>query len=131
MVVSTRSSLRTIAEVMIQKKVETVFVVENEKVLGVLGIRDLFTLPIPASFGGPMQRQVEESLINRWTEPPVENLMNQDVIRKPEDYPLMLAAEMMVNRGKHPLAVMQGEKMVGTIDRRDIVQALLMLNTQK
>ena len=125
--VSPQCTVRSAAEEMILKGIDTLFVTENDHVLGVIGIRDLFTIPVPASFGGPMQRQVEEKLVRGWSNTPVDHLMNPDVISIPEDYPLMLAAEKMVNSGKHPLAILHDKKMVGIIDRREIVQALLKI----
>jgi CBS domain-containing protein len=52
--------------------------------------------------------------------------MNHHVISVSEECPLMIAAETMVNRGKHPLAILQGNQLVGTIDRSDIIQALVI-----
>lgn len=123
--VSPQSSVRMAAEEMTQKGVDTLFVTENDQVVGVIGIRDLFTVPIPASFGGPMKIKGEENLIKGWENTRVEQLMNPHVISVPEDYPLMDAARWMINEGKHPLAVLHEKQLIGIIDRIDIVQALL------
>ena len=123
--ISPYSSLRSAEEKIIQKGTETLFVTENDQVVGVIGIRDLFTLPIPASFGGSMPKREEENLIWRWTNTTVDYLMNVHMISVPKDYPLMVAAEMMINGGKHPLAILQGKQLVGIIYWNDIVQAFL------
>jgi CBS domain-containing protein len=124
--ISSQSTLRAAAEKMIHERVETFFVIENDQLVGVIGIRDLFTLPVPASYGRPMRsRQDEEALVRRWGTTPIVQLMNTQIISVTEECPLMSAAEMMVNKGKHPLAVLRGNHLVGTIDRTDIIRALL------
>lgn len=125
--VSPQCTLSSAAEEMIRKRIDTLFVTENDYVVGVIGIRDLFTLPVPASFGGPMKIKEEEILIRGWKNTPVEQLMNPHVISVPEEYPLMDAALRMINEGKHPLAILHGKQLIGIIDRSDIVQALLKM----
>jgi len=62
--ISSQSTLRSAAEKMIQESVETLFVIENDQLVSVIGIRDLFILPVPDSYGGPMRsRQDEEALV--------------------------------------------------------------------
>ncbi len=124
--ISSQSTLRAAAEKMIREGVETLFVIENDQLVGVIGIRDLFTLPVPASYGGPMRsRQDEETLVRQWGITPIVQLMNTQIISVTEERPLMSAAEIMVNKGKHPLAVLRGNQLVGTVDRTDVIRALL------
>jgi len=126
--VSPQCTMRSAAEKMIREGVETLFVIENDQLVGVIGIRDLFTLPVPASYGGPMRsRQDEEALVRRWGTTPVVQLMNTYIISVTEECPLMSAAEMMVNKGKHPLAILRSNQLIGIIDRTDIIRALLEL----
>jgi acetoin utilization protein AcuB len=125
--VSPQCTVRSAAEMMIRKGIDTLFVTENDQVVGVIGIRDLFTLPVPASYGGPMKIKEEENLISGWEKTSVEQLMNTQVISVPENYPLMDAAQRMINDGKHPLAILNGKQLIGIIDRSDIVQALLKM----
>lgn len=123
--ISSQSSVRFAAEEMIQKGIDTLFVTEDDQVVGVIGIRDLFTLPIPASYGGSMKMKEEVSILRAWQNTPVTYLMNPHVISVPEQYPLLDAAQSMINEGKHPLAIFHGNQLIGVIDRSDIVQALL------
>ncbi|KPL77268.1 hypothetical protein ADN00_09010 [Ornatilinea apprima] len=125
--ISPKSSLRLAAEIMVREGVETLFVVNGEQLVGAIGIRDLFTSPVPASYGRPMQRQIENTLIQKWDNAPVENLMTPYVLGVTEESPLMSAATLMINQGKHPLAVTKDQKIVGIIDRIDIVKYLLGL----
>lgn len=125
--ISPQYTIRSAAEEMIRKGVDTLFVTENDQVVGVIGIRDLFTVPIPASYGGPMKVKEEEELLKAWEVTPIEHLMNPHVISIPENYPLMDAAQIMINEGKHPLAILSGKTLIGIIDRSDIIQALLKM----
>ncbi len=124
---TSKCTVRSAAEMMILKGIDTLFVTENDQVVGVIGIRDLFTLPVPASFGGPMKIKEEENLIRGWENTYIDQLMNPHVISVPENYPLMDAALMMINEGKHPLAILNDKQIIGIIDRCDIVQALLKM----
>ena len=74
--VSPQCTVRSAAEEMIQKGIDTLFVTENDQVVGVIGIRDLFTLPVPASFGSPMKIKDEENHIRGWKNTHLEQLMN-------------------------------------------------------
>lgn len=125
--VAPECTVRAAAEEMIRTGVETLFITRNDEVVGVIGIRDLFTIPIPASYGGPMKADEEETLLRAWENTPVEHLMNPHIISVPENYPLMDAAKVMINEGKHPLAILQGKQLIGILDRRDIVRALLTM----
>ncbi len=119
------ATLEEAAKIMLNTGTETLFVLQDNQLVGVIDIRDLFTTPIPASFGTPMIRQEEEILTRKWRTATVEPLMNPYVIKVKEDCPLMVAAEIMVNRGKHPIAVVMNESLIGVIDRADIIRALL------
>jgi len=124
--VEAHSTLRIAAEKMLSSGAETLFVVENEHLLGVIGLRDLFTAPVPAHYGGSMTgHRSEEQLLEIWERTPVDYLMNQKIIAVNEDTPLLRAAELMVNTGKHPLPVLRDGKVVGTVSRADVVQMLL------
>jgi len=123
--ITPETTLEAAANLMIQTSSETLFVLKGSQLVGVIGIRDLFTLPVPASFGGPMVRQAEELLIRKWETMIVEYLMNPYVIKVNEDCPLIDVAEIMVNRGKHPIAVVKNKCLIGVIDRSDIIRALL------
>ncbi len=114
------------AQRMVSLDVETLFVVDGDQLIGTIGMRDLFTTPVPAHYGGNMHfgRQSDE-LVHTWEGTPLAYLMNERVITITEEAPLMRAAELMVNTGKHPLAVVREGRIVGTISRADVVRGLL------
>jgi len=114
------------AEQMFAHRVETLLVYRDDQFLGVIGLRDLFTAPIPAHYGNAMQHHTDETqLLNIWKTTTVRNLMNEKVLTVNEDAALLRALELMVNTGKHLLPVMRDGKVVGIISRMDIVRALL------
>lgn len=124
--VHVNANLLEAAERMLAHRVETLLVYEDDQFLGVIGLRDLFTAPIPAHYGSSMPRHEDEAqLLNVWKTTTVRNLMNEKVLTVNEDVTLIRALELMVNTGKHPLPVMRDGKVIGVISRLDIVHAVL------
>jgi CBS-domain-containing membrane protein len=120
------ASLLEAAEKMLAHRAETLLILENDRLLGVIGLRDLFTAPIPAHYGNSMLRHQDESQFpNIWKTTRVRNLMNEQALTIKEDETLLRALELMVNSGKHPLPVLRERKVVGIISRMDIVHALV------
>jgi len=121
------ASLREAAEIMLANRVDAIVIEGEDGTLqGVVGLRDLFTAPIPAHYGNPMFRHENENqLLEVWATVTVQNLMNDKVLSVSEDTTLMRALELMVNTGKHPLPVLRDGRVVGIISRSDIARAVL------
>ena len=121
-----QATLMEAAEKLLVNRVDTLLVLKGDELLGVIGLRDLFTAPIPAHYGNPMvQHDNGAQLLNIWNTMPIQDLMNEKVITIREETSLLRAAQLMVNSGKHPLPVLRGGKVVGVISRSDIARALL------
>jgi CBS domain-containing protein len=121
-----QATLLEAAEKSLANKVDTLLILKGEELLGVIGLRDLFIAPVPAHYGGSMPAHREEGqLLQTWKTTPVNHLMNEKVISVTEETPLLRAAELMANSGKHPLPVFRNGKVFGIISRSDIVRALL------
>jgi CBS domain-containing protein len=126
-----QTTLLEAAEVMLTHGIDTLLVMENDQLRGMIGLRDLFTAPIPAHYGGSMLHHEDEAhLLKIWKEMPVQNLMNEQVLTVREDLGLLRALELMVNTGKHPLPVLRDGKVVGVISRMDITRAMVDEKTQ-
>jgi CBS domain-containing protein len=124
--IHSEATLREAAEMMMTCGVDALFVIQDGQLVGIVGLRDLFTAPLPAHYGGRMVgHRNEGQLLATWASMPVLNVMNIQVISVSEQTELMRAAELMVNSGKHPLPVLRDGGLVGTIDRADIVRVLL------
>lgn len=123
------ASLREAAERMARHGLQGLLVMDEGQLVGMLGIRDLFTAPRTALDGTRMdEHQTEASLVERWRRQRVATLMNTQVLAVTERTPLIQAAALMANSGKHPLPVVRDGQVIGVIDRADVVRALLALN---
>jgi CBS domain-containing protein len=122
------STLREVAYMMLLHGVETVCVIERGRLLGVVGLRDLFTTPIPASYAGQMHEwKSEGQLLGAWREQVIGDIMTEQVLTVPGGMPLLRAAALMISSGKHPLPVTSDGRVVGILSRADVVRALLGL----
>lgn len=122
-----QATLLEAAETLLTSRVDMLLILKDGELLGVIGLRDLFTAPIPAHYGNPMLRHdTEKQILDTWRTTTVQNLMNDKVLSVSEDTTLIQALELMVNSGKHPLPVLRDGKVVGVISRSDIARALLM-----
>jgi CBS domain-containing protein len=127
--VGPEATLQEAADRMRVHHVKTLLVMEEGVLVGVIGLRDLFTTPRPASYGGRMtERHSEEALLESWRSSHVRMQMNDQPLVVSEELPLLAAAALMVNGGKHPLPVLRDGQVVGVISRSDIVAAVLELN---
>jgi len=121
-----QASLYEAAQTMLSSRVEALLVMEGARLVGVVGLRDLFTAPLPAHYGIAMfERHSEAQLLADWKSIPVRNIMNDRVRSVTEEATVLQAAATMVNSGKHPLPVLRAGQVVGVIDRADVVRALL------
>jgi CBS domain-containing protein len=122
------ATLQEAAGMMLAHHVKTLLVMEEGALVGVVGLRDLFTTPRLASYGGRMtERRSEEALLEAWRTNTVRLQMNDQPIVVSEELPLLAAAALMVNGGKHPLPVLRDGKVVGVISRSDVVRTVLAL----
>jgi CBS domain-containing protein len=122
-----QASLAEAAEMMTHHGVDTLLVMVDDTLLGVLGLRDLFTAPLPSRANSRVSEQrTEQQLLETWQQVQVQELIAEDpALTVSEDFPLMKAAALMMNTGKHPLAVTQQGKVVGVLARSDVVRGLL------
>jgi CBS domain-containing protein len=124
--IALEATLTVAAEKMLADHTDTLFVVKGERLVGTIGLRDLFTAPVPAHFEGATLRQPDlDALRQVWNRTRVEHLMNTNVLSVTEDTPLLKAAEIMINSGKHPLPVLRQGAVVGMITRQAVVRAVL------
>ena len=128
--ISPQATLREAAERMSMLNVSTLFVIEGGRLAGVIGLRDLFTVPIPAHYPGAALRQRDLVQFRQtWENSPVKHLMNENLLTVTEETPVLKAAEIMINSGKHPLPVVRAGQVVGVVTRMAIVRAILESQT--
>lgn len=124
--IDSHANLAEAAQKMLERGVDALLVMHEGSLKGILGLRDLFTTPISASHADRMYNwRSERQLLEAWRSQTVYNLLNDEMLTVSDDLPLMQAAALMVNSGKHPLPVTRRGEIVGTIERIDVVRALL------
>lgn len=122
------ATLEEAACAMLAHGVDVLLVMDGEDLAGIIGLRDLFTVPVAASLARSMPGgRTEHALRAVWRSQTVRDQMTDQVLTVNEELPAMQAAALMVNLGKHPLPVLRDGKVVGTIDRWHIVRAILEL----
>jgi len=136
MTVSPKTSVRNLAVALIEKNYTGAPVVDEDGTLvGVVTESDLIyqhkNLHLPTvitlfdsvlTLGGSheLETQIKKILGSE-----VADIMTKDVISVDEDTSLDDVATIMSEKGKHYLPVMRGEKLVGVVDRSDVVRAII------
>jgi len=87
-------------------------VVKNKRLVGIISRRDLIS-----------SRAVRSTLAGH-TQKTVEDVMKKPVITITPDEPLSVAAKLLVQYDVSRLPVLDGDKLVGIVDRHDIVSRL-------
>jgi acetoin utilization protein AcuB len=124
--ISPQARLWQAAQMMMEQETDTLLVVEEDHLLGILGLRDLFTAPLVAYSGVKMRKYDSHHQMGEiWQSTTVQNCMNETVLTVDIHTPLMRAAELITNHGKHLLPVLSNGRVVGTISRKDVVRAML------
>ncbi len=108
--VDAEATVKEAAEVMIQKGIGSVVVVEQGKPVGIVTERDL------------LKRVVAKALDPSKTK--VKEVMSSPLITiKPDTY-IIDASKLMNEKGIRRLIVMEGDKAVGIITEKDLLRAL-------
>jgi CBS domain-containing protein len=87
-------------------------VVKKKRIVGLISRRDLIRT-----------RRVQ-SVIARHAQTTIEEIMSKDVITISPDEPIGYAAELLVKHDVSRLPVTEGDKIVGIIDRHDVLRGL-------
>jgi CBS domain-containing protein len=88
-------------------------VVKKRKLAGIISRRDLIST-----------KRVR-SAIAQHNQAPIETVMMRDVITISPDEPIGAAAELIVSHDVSMLPVLDGEKIVGVVNRHDVLRALV------
>jgi len=87
-------------------------VVHKKRLAGIISRRDLIST-----------RRVRSAIVQH-NQTSIETVMTRDVITIAPDEPIAAAAELIVAHDVSMLPVMDGEKMVGVVNRHDVLRAL-------
>ncbi len=86
-------------------------VVKKNRVVGLISRRDLI-------------RHRIRTAIAQHAQTPVESVMTKEIFAIAPDEPLKAAAELLVSRDVSRLPVLDGDKLVGLIDRHDVLRGM-------
>jgi CBS domain-containing protein len=118
--------LRAAAKLMVDRGTDVLLVMKADHLLGVIGLRDLYTAPMSADDNARIVVQrTEHEMVELWDHQTVEQVMAERLVRVSADADLMHAAVLLVNGDRHYLPVLQGDVVVGVIGRAEIARRLL------
>jgi CBS domain-containing protein len=96
--------------------------------VGMVGLKDGLRAPHPSQANVMIHRHTTlEERARALDTTRVGMVMARPVITVTPETPVEEAAAVMSNRGRHPLPVVEGGRIVGVISRSDIIRALLAL----
>jgi CBS domain-containing protein len=127
------TQVRDIAELLIERRISGVPVVENGRLIGFVSEGDLLRRPelgtdsyratggwwLRLFRGDPSSAQYVKSHARR-----ARDIMTRDVITVGEDTPVAEIANLLATRRMKRVPVLRGEEMVGIISRADLVRML-------
>jgi len=104
---------------------------ENGAVIGVVSEKDLFRIMYPSyrnfythpeSF---VDLEVREQEIVAWRNKPITDIMTTNIRNVHPDDPALKAGSIMLAHNVHRLPVIEEEKLVGIVSRRDIFKNII------
>lgn len=112
--VKKNESLADIAELMIKKRISGFPVIENDQIIGIITANDLFLVMDMIKTGEIPNSQCESC------SPEVSFAMSTQVITSSQETNLDEIIALMKYRNVHTLPIVDNNKLVGVIGRRDI-----------
>jgi CBS domain-containing protein len=109
--VSPNTSMRAAIEMLVEKKVGALPVLNETGLVGIISERDMIRFLAEES----------EAIL----EMPVETFMTRDVVTVPSEMPLEECMQIMINRNFRHLLVKEDNQFLGIISMRDMVKILL------
>jgi CBS domain-containing protein len=109
--VSPNTSMRAAIEMLVEKKVGALPVLNETGLVGIISERDM------------IRYLAEES--EAILEMPVETFMTRNVVTVSSEIPLEECMQIMINRNFRHLLVKEEDKFIGIISMRDMVKTLL------
>ncbi|MDX9849705.1 MAG: CBS domain-containing protein [Anaerolineaceae bacterium] len=109
--VSPHTSMRAAIDLLVEKKVGALPVLDETGLVGIISERDMIRFLAEES----------EAIL----EMPVSTFMTRNVVTVPAETPLEECMQIMINRNFRHLLVRENDKFVGIISMRDMVSTLL------
>ena len=126
------TSYKEVIKILLTNKISGAPVVDNkDKLIGMVSEKDLFRILYPyykSYYENPelyLDLEERESKAKEIQNHKVETFMSKEVVTTTPDAPAMAAGAIMLAKGIHRLVVVEKEKVVGIITRRDIYHPIL------
>jgi CBS domain-containing protein len=118
-------TLHEARQLMLEKFVRYIPIVENEKFVGVLTKHDILALSVSslAEIDSVQQDELDYAI-------PLSEVMISDVIVANEDASLLEAANVILSQQHGFLPILRGEKLVGVLTESDFVRLAIYLMEQ-
>jgi CBS domain-containing protein len=111
-IASPEDTIQKIYSMIIESGFSAFPVVKKKRIVGLISRRDLIS-----------KRRVQ-SVISGHAHTKIEEIMSKDVVTIGPDEPVTFAAELLVKHDVSRLPVVNGEHIVGIIDRHDVLRGL-------
>ncbi len=132
--VSPETSVKEIADILLKKKIGGVPVLDGEKLVGIVTEEDLIMKNVKLHFPTYIQlldaviyleslKKYEEEL-RKAVGATAQDVMTRDLVTISPEADIEEAATLMIERNISRLPVVENDKLVGIITRRDILKAI-------
>ncbi len=132
--VSPETSVKEIADILLKKKIGGVPVLDGEKLVGIVTEEDLIMKNVKLHFPTYIQlldaviyleslKKYEEEL-RKAVGATAKDVMTRDLVTISPEADIEEAATLMIERNISRLPVVENDKLVGIITRRDILKAI-------
>ncbi len=125
------ATLEVAAARMIELDVDILLVVEGERLIGAIRLAELLrvALPLLAQRDRLAERRDLTQLRPNWKRLQVKHIMKKQTIAVDDATPIMWALALAINYNRQRLPVVRAGRLVGTVDRLELVRQLLLAQT--
>ena len=116
-------NLRMVDDIMAEKHIRHIPVLEDNQVVGIVSQRDLFKASMSSTMGYGQKGQ-RAFLHTVWA----KEIMSYPVLTVSPDTPVSEAAELIIEKGIGCLPVLDGDTLVGLVTKTDLLRHLRALS---
>jgi CBS-domain-containing membrane protein len=126
------ATLAEAARVLLAAGVNSAPVVDEQgRLLGMVGLKDILRAPVPSDHAALVTRYTTlHDRARAVAATRVQAVMARRVVCVDPATPVEEVAALLVNRGRHPIPVLQDGRVAGVIGRSDVVRAILALTSE-
>lgn len=127
--ISEGASLYDAAQMLLEYGFNAIPVVDaTGRLVGMVGLRDILRVPFPSGFERMATRyeplEEKAKLLRRTF---IRRVMAKRPVAYPPNTPVEEILAAIINRGIHPIPIVEDGRLVGIVGRREIIRAMLEL----